>query len=62
MQGTWKKAGAALGSAVMLGATFVGAAFAVDTATVTKSLGDYKDLVIATDGTVSGLAGSPTSK
>lgn len=52
MQGTFRKIGAALGSAVMLGATFAGAAFAQAAA---MDLGDYKDLVVASDGTVSGL-------
>lgn len=55
MQGTWRKVGAAIGSAVILGATFAGAAFAAETAAATKSLGDYKDLMVASDGSISGL-------
>jgi len=46
----WKKVGAALGSAVMIGATLAGAALAD-----TKDLGDYKDLMIGADGAVTGL-------
>ncbi len=50
MQGLWKKVGAALGSAVMIGATLAGAALAQ-----TKTLGDYKNLMIASDGSVTGM-------
>jgi len=47
MQNAWKKVGAALGSAVMIGATLAGAAFA----NTTGDLGDYEDLVMS-DGIV----------
>ncbi len=50
MQSMWKKVGAALGSAVMIGATLAGAALAADT----KDLGDYTDLMVA-DGVVGGM-------
>jgi len=46
----WKKVGAALGSAVMIGATLAGAALAAET----KDLGDYTDLMVA-DGVVGGM-------
>lgn len=42
MQGLWKKAGAALGSAIMIGSTLVGAALAQEDA---MDLGDYQDLI-----------------
>ena len=51
MQGIWRKVGAAIGSAVILGATFGAAAFAQ----TAMDLGDYKSLVVSSDGTVSGL-------
>jgi len=47
MQSTWKKVGAVLGSAVMIGATLAGAALATD-------LGDYESIVVA-DGTLDAL-------
>ncbi len=50
MQSMWKKVGAALGSAVMIGATLAGAALAADT----KDLGDYSDLMVA-EGVVGGM-------
>ncbi len=55
MQGTWRKVGAAIGSAVILGATFGAAAFAQDTAAAAMDLGDYKDLMVGSDGSVQGL-------
>ncbi len=51
MQGTFRKIGAALGSAVMLGATLA-PALAQDAA---LDLGDYKSIMIGSDGTVNGL-------
>jgi hypothetical protein len=47
----WKKVGAALGSAVMIGATLAGAALA----TGTQDLGDYSDLMVSDAGVVSGM-------
>ena len=51
MQGNLRKIGAAIGSAVMLGASFA-PALAQDAA---MDLGDYKSLVIGSNGAVSGL-------
>ena len=51
MQGIWRKVGAAIGTAALVGATFAGAAFAQ----TTKDLGDYKDLVVGADGSVMGV-------
>ncbi|MFO7872213.1 MAG: S-layer protein [Candidatus Undinarchaeales archaeon] len=51
MQGLWKKAGAALGSAIMIGSTLVGAALAQEEA---MDLSDYQDL-ITSDGEMNGL-------
>lgn len=60
MQSKWKKVGAALGCAVMIGATLAGAALAEDgdddpTTSTVKDLGDYQDLMVSTSGAVTGM-------
>ncbi|MFH1424601.1 MAG: hypothetical protein ABIG20_02850, partial [archaeon] len=56
MQKIWKKAGAALSVGLMIGATMAGAAFAEETEDVAAmDLGDYQDLMVSSDGTVTGL-------